>query len=113
MAELDTLMNFNPKDQGSAEGWAFNNADDHVFVHDEIQSNGLGNLFMYELFPLNWTKWDSWAMRHQSAHDEANAVLGLAGTDLTGVDFTDPKKAAEWNLAHYREHQAWHAKLGI
>lgn len=110
---LVSLMNFDVKDKRIADSWVFSNHNDHQNVHDAIQAKSLGNLVVYELNPVDWDNWDSFALRHQSAHNEANEALGLAGTDLTGVDFNDPAQTAQWAFAHYREHQAWHATLGI
>jgi hypothetical protein len=113
MSDLTALLNLDVKDKGPADRWGFNNFDDHQLVRDAIQKQTLENLVVYELYPVNWQNWESYALRHQSAHDEANGALGLAGTDLTSVDFNDEKKAADWIFAHYREHVAWHETLGI
>ena len=113
MSLLVSMMDFDTKDRESVDKWAFSNGDDHANIHQSIQSQSLGNLFVYQLYPINLTRWDSFAQQHQNAHNEVNEALALAGTDLTGVDFNDPAKAAEWSMAHYTEHRAWHAKLGI
>lgn len=113
MANLISLVGFKEASVGGKDDWAFDNADDHIFVRDMVQVKNTVNLVQYPLYPLNWDRWDTFAMTHQSAHDEINELLGLPGTDLTGVDFNDPKKAEEWHLSHYREHEAWHAALGI
>ncbi len=113
MSSLVNLMGFAKDTKGGREEWAFSNADDHTFIRDEMQRQSLGNLIQYPLYPLNWKLLDKYEFAHQTAHDEINNALGLPGTDLTGVDFEDAKKAQEWHLAHYREHDAWHAALGV
>lgn len=110
---LVSLLNLDAKNKGQADGWAFSNRNDHQDVHAAIQAQLLGNLVVYELYPVNWENVDTFSALHQNAHNEANEALGLAGTDLTGVDFNDSASVAQMAFAHYREHQAWHAKLGI
>lgn len=113
MSNLVSLLGFNPKEAGAAEEWAFNNADDHVAIRDAAQRKGFGNLTAWPLWPVGWKEQQSFELQHQSAHNEMNAALGLAGVDLTGVDLTDPGKSASWHQQHFSEHQAARAKLGI
>ena len=113
MSNLVSLIGFPENTPGGKDEWSFNNADDHTLVRDTIQRKDAVNLVQYPLYPLNWERWDTFAKTHQSAHNEINDLLGLPGTDLTGVDFNNPKRAEEWHLSHFREHEAWHENLGI
>jgi len=113
MANLINLIGFDPKMAGAAEDWAFNNDDDHTAIRDAIQAASLGNLPVWQLWPVNWNDQATFELRHQSVHNEMNQALGLAGADLTGVDLTDPAKAESWHQQHFSEHQAARAKLGI
>jgi hypothetical protein len=113
MSNLVSLLGFDGKSHGAAEDWAFNNGDDHIAIRDAAQRLGFGNLTVWQLWPVDWKDQASYELRHQSAHNEMNAALGLAGSDLTGVDLTDPAKSASWHQQHFSEHQAARAKLGI
>ncbi len=113
MAQLNSLMSFDHKDPRSFEDWAIQHSSDHLDVKQKIQALGGANLPVWPLYPINWRDWDAWALRHQSAHNEANAALGIAGSDLTSVDFDNPQEAALWNQNHYTDHLSWHETLGI
>ena len=110
---LDSLISFDAKDLKSADSWSFSHGNDHTHVRGAMEAQSFGNLVDYQLWPLPWENYKTWELRHQSAHNETNQALGLVSTDLTGVDFTDEKAAAEWHLRHYSDHVNWHEKLGI
>jgi hypothetical protein len=109
----DALLGFDYKDQRSRETWALNHAADHQEIQQAIQRQGGPNLQIWELYPVNFRDWDAFALRHQSAHNSMNAVFGMEGSDLMGVDFNDPKSSEEWHALHFKEHDAARTKLRI
>lgn len=113
MSNLAGLIGFDFKDPRAREEWVLDHFSSHEGIRDAVQRAGYGNLIAWELYPVNWHDWDSYALRHQSAHNEFNEALGLPGTDLMSVDFNDQKSSDEWNLDHYREHLAAATMLGI
>lgn len=106
-------MGFDFKDTRSRETWELNHAADHVEIRQAILAQKSKNLADWVLYPVNWTDLHSFAVKHQMAHNDFNNLLGLSANDLTGVDFNDPKAAAEWNLTHFTEHQAVRTALKI
>jgi hypothetical protein len=52
----------------------------------------------------------TWLMNHQFIHNQANGYLGLAGFDLTSVDFANREQLLIWTrynaLEHYNMSQA-------
>ena len=113
MSEIVGLIGFDAEDLGASDRWAFANANDHIKIHDAIQAAGKGNVFMYELYPFRWESPAGFLLRHQSSHTAINQTLGVAGTDLTGIDFKNKEQLDQWNQAHFDEHKTWAALLGI
>lgn len=106
-------MKFSNDDPRSREEWSFHHGDHHVAVHGAIQAQGGGNAIVWQLYPINWKDWDAYALRHQSAHDSVNQVLGINGSDLTGVDFNNQLEAENWHFRHFAEHLSWNTRLDI
>lgn len=59
------------------------------FILDQIDPNDTGR----------------WEYQHQIMHDNQNKVLGIAGQDLTGVDWKDQRLLAAWVWLNAVEHQ--------
>lgn len=112
MSEIIGLIGFDATDIGSADRWSFSNANAHSAVHAAVQAQGYGNPVVSEIYPVRWDNLGGWELRHQQMHDQINEALGVAGTDLTGVDFSDKAKADQWHKQHFDEHAAWQAILG-
>lgn len=110
---LVTLMSFDINDPRSLEQWALHHAAEHDQVRQAIRTQKLTVIPAHELYPINWKDWEAWAMRHQLATNEENGVLGIAGTDLQGVNFRNEKDAAEWHFNHFRDHFARRTALKI
>ena len=106
-------MQFDFESMESREIWEFSNSNEHNEVRQAILAQKGLNQDQLVLYPVNWNDWDSFALRHQAAHDEVNAELGIGGSDLTRVDLKNKLSLAEWNLAHFSEHQSWRAVLKI
>lgn len=56
--------------------------------------------------PLRADLLPGWALNHQAIHTQQNAILGINGSDLTGVDFRRPQEVAIWIFLHAKEHYA-------
>jgi hypothetical protein len=61
-------------------------------------------LTTYVLDPIAGFDRDNWLRRHQTAHNDMNEVLGIAGNDLSDVDFKNPKELQAWINLHAQEH---------
>jgi hypothetical protein len=110
---LATLLDFDFKDPRSRAAWELNHAADHVEIRQAIEAQKTNNLSDWVLYPVPWEDLHGFAIRHQMAHNDFNSIFGLSGNDLTGVDFNDPKAAADWNFVHFAEHQAVRSALKI
>lgn len=87
--------------------WSFVHAAHHTDINAAIY-NALGiALPAYVLDPFNPedpASVESWAYLHQSMHQNQNAILGIAGLDLTDVDWQDDGAKAAWVQANFSEH---------
>jgi hypothetical protein len=101
-----SLLGFKANDPHEIEDWEISNSLDHEEIRQAIQRIGGPNLMNWLLFPVNWKKWDLFAIGHQNTHNDMNAFLGLSGSDLTQVDFKNAEAAAAWHQTHFSEHQA-------
>ena len=107
------LLGFDVKSPESREQWVLWHSQDHQEIHQAIQ-NVLGtNLVIYQLYPMDLKNLEQWAAWHQQTHDDENSATGLAGNDLSEMNFKDPKKANEWHFNHFKEHLALRSKFSI
>ena len=54
--------------------------------------------------PLDENALNNWLYLHQAMHDNFEQVLGIAGFDLTEVDWKDRQLLEFWTLNHASEH---------
>lgn len=100
---LVNLYNIPTTPEGFAE-FSFSNYDEHKKIFSAIQSAYATRLEEYIIEPLPLFDFSAWAYRHQLMHNEQNQVLGIAGNDLTSIDFTKPDQLASWINLHAQEH---------
>lgn len=109
---LPPLLSIPPTDTGMNE-FLYHNAQDHREIRTAIQTRFNINLPIYQLESIDTKDPSGWLERHASAHNDMNAVLGIAGTDLLDVDFNEPDQVKSWVYLHFQEHQAARTVLGI
>ena len=113
VSDIVGLIGFDAEDPGASDRWGFANANEHTKIHGAIQAAGKGNLVVTEIYPIRWENPGQFLLKHQSMHNEVNQTLGVAGTDLTGIDFKNKAQLDQWNQAHFDEHKTWATLLGI
>jgi len=111
---LPDLLNV-PRTKEQWDAWSFAHRDHHHLIRQAIylRTNGVDNLFEYQLDPIPTEEVTEWLSRNQQSHDDFNKVLGLEGQDLEGVDFKDFSQLSSWILSHWQEHQNAAVALGI
>lgn len=100
---LATLYNI-PNDENSLAEFSFTNADEHTKIARAVLTNYAVTLPLFVLDPVPLFDMGAWLYQHQQAHNQQNSVLGIAGNDLTDVDFTSPDQIANWIQLHVAEH---------
>lgn len=104
-----------PNGEIGLQQWLFWHAQDHLAIQSAIASASLGiiSLPVYVLDPVSKTDYVGFGLRHQSAHNDFNQLLGTQGSDLQSVEFNDPGQLRQWLYLNFQEHSAAHARLGI
>lgn len=101
-----TLANLSniPNDLNTLAIWTFSNQDEHLKIAAAIRRIFNVRVQAYILDPMPLHDRGAWLYNHQQAHNQQNAILGIAGNDLTQVDFDDPAQVASWVDQHNTEH---------
>ncbi len=94
-----------PEGEDDFSIFSFNNADQHALITSAIASQRGVSLPAYILDPIPSADPATWLAIHQASHNAFTAILGIAGVDLTDVDFNDPEQAASWHRLHGEEHR--------
>ena len=101
------------KDNPGLQRFSFSNADEHYRIAKAIQKQYNVILPDYILDPINTEDPATWLNVHQNVHNLQNSVLGIAGNDISDVDFSKPDQVASWIWLHAQEHLQANLKLGI
>ena len=100
---LATLQNV-PLNEQAFLMFSFVNADEHAKIVNKARDLLQVDLPSYILDPISFDDLQGWLQRHQQAHNEMDAVLGIRGADLTEVDLENPAQLAAWIWQHSQEH---------
>ena len=101
---LPTLLNL-PATPADFAQWSFANQDAHTRIIASIHKNN-NNIVLVNrvLDPIPTNDVKGWLWSHQLTHNDMNGALGIAGADLTDVDFRDKAQFSEWMRLHFNEH---------
>ena len=105
---------FYPPD--GADGWRefwFNHFQDHLEIVQAIQKKAGIPLTVYIITPWNDQDAESILESHQQYHNDMDQVLGIAGNDLSSVDFKKANELKSWVYLNYQEHMSAHSILDI
>jgi hypothetical protein len=102
-----------PRNENELKKWSFC----HQLAHRDInrliyQRLGI-TLPEYILDPIDPNNTDVWQYQHQLMHSNMDAVLGIAGNDLLGVDWKNEGLLEAWLFIHLPEHIQAAAALGL
>jgi hypothetical protein len=109
---LATLYNI-PQDPVSLAEWSFSHASNHADIVRFIFAQKGVRLASFVLDPVDPQNPAVWVYQHQLMHNQMNQVLGIAGQDLTGLDWNDPEGLSAWIDDNASEHLQANSKLGI
>ena len=101
---LATLLNIPGEERGMLD-FSFANQDEHFKIAERVRAIFDVSLLVQPLDPLRIDDLSGWLYRHQQMHNQQNAVLGIRGNDLTGLDPQDKAQLAGWIWLHFSEHQ--------
>ena len=104
---LAALWNI-PQTEEQLAQWSFVNSAAHIdIVRVIFERTGVAlDTFVLDPFdPRDEASFQPWLYQHQAMHQQMDAILGIAGYDLTDVDFNNPGLLAGWVQSHATEHQ--------
>lgn len=84
--------------------WAFAHMAHHRDINRKIYELVAISLPEYILDPVNPDDTGDWEYLHQLTHDNQNALLGIQGQDLTGINWRDPRLLSSWIFLNSNEH---------
>lgn len=96
--------------------WSFHNQDEHNKIVQALflspQNLAAINYILDPMPDLRSPEIKNWSYRHQAAHTAFNDALGLSGSDLTNVDWSQRDQVESWIYLHAREHVFAQQALG-
>lgn len=103
MSGIADLYNVPGNDAERSE-WAFAHMAHHRDINAAIYNLIKIALPEYILEPLDPNDTGQWEYQHQIMHDNFNAILGIQGQDLTGINWKNPNLLAGWIFLNQSEH---------
>jgi hypothetical protein len=103
MSGLADLANV-PGNATERSQWAFSHLAHHRDINAKIYLLVAVALPEYILDPIDPNDTGQWEYQHQLMHDNQNAILGIAGQDLTGVNWNNQNELAAWIFLNMNEH---------
>lgn len=93
--------------------WSFSHMAHHRDINRVIfERTGIA-LTEYPLDQFNPNDMGVWIYQHQEMHNNQNAVLSIAGNDLTDVDWSSQGDLATWIVLNFNEHYQASNQLGV
>lgn len=103
MSGLADLYNVPGSDAERAQ-WTFAHMAHHRDINRRIYELAQVALPEYSLAPADPNDTGQWEYQHQVMHDNQNALLGIQGQDLTGIDWKNQNLLAGWIFLNASEH---------
>lgn len=109
---LAAVLYPSPTEEGWTE-WSHANYQHHLAIERALlQVKGV-QATPFRIWPVGENQFEDWLEQHQQAHTLFCNELGIAGLDLTDLDFKDKSKKDFWYFAHFQQHQAAAQLLGL
>lgn len=103
MSAIASLYNVPATDIERSQ-WAFAHMAHHRDISRVLYNLTTIMLPEFILDPININDTGSWEYQHQQMHDNQNALLGIDGFDLTGLDWKKNNELAGWVFLNAQEH---------
>lgn len=104
MSGIASLYNVPSTDTERAQ-WAFAHMAHHRDINRRIYELTQVALPEFILDPINPADTGAWEYQHQSMHNTQNELLGIAGFDLSELDWSKRNELAGWVYLNALEHR--------
>lgn len=101
---LASLYNV-PSTDNERSQWAFAHMAHHRDINRKIYELLAIALPEFILDPINPADMGSWEYQHQEMHNNQDSILGIAGFDLSELDWTNQNELAGWIYLNALEHK--------
>ena len=112
MTAIAALFNV-PQTPEELNEWACAHAQHHREIIASIQTSKGVQLVQYPLDPIPVNDLGAWVYQHQQMHNQYEAILGIAGYDLTDVNLQDRGQLEGWVFLNANSHLQAANILGI
>lgn len=112
MSSIASLFNV-PESEPERATWGFAHAAHHRDINRLVWEIFAVTLPEFVLDPFDPANSETWAYQHQLMHTYQNAFLGIAGFNLTEVDWQDRNLLSGWIWLNAQEHYQAASILGI
>lgn len=93
--------------------WSFSHLAHHRDINRVILSTYQIRIDEYSLDPFDPDNMNQWLDLHQQMHNEQNKALGIAGYNLSEVNWEDEQQRSQWIWANSDEHFRASKILGV
>ena len=101
------------KDKQGMDQFSFANNDSHLRISVAIRATYSVTIPSYIIDPIPFRDLGTWLNTHQAVHNYVDVILGIAGNDLSDVDWRNPDQLSSWIWLHAQEHYQAETRLGI
>lgn len=101
---LASLYNV-PSTDTERSQWAFAHMAHHRDINRKIYELLAIALPEFILDPINPAETGTWEYQHQEMHNNQNSILGIAGFDLSELDWANQNELAGWVYLNALEHK--------
>lgn len=112
MSAIANLYNV-PSAPPEWQGWSFAHMCHHRDIIRRIIELTNIKLDEFVLDPFNPAEAGVWFDQHQIMHQQMDTILGIAGFDLSEVDFKNEQEKSAWIWLNSSEHKQAADTLGI
>lgn len=106
-------VQYPPPTENGLEEWMHAHLRHHEALIGAVAEIHGVKLELLPIYPVTKESMSQWTRAHQAAHDALANQLGFAGTDLTGIDFSDQRKLDGWMFEHFIQHQSAAEACGL
>jgi hypothetical protein len=112
MSGVASLYNV-PSNDDELKAWSSIHMRHHVDINTGLYRLLKIALPLYLLDPIDVDNTGDWENNHQQMHDSQNALLSVAGYDLTGLNWKDQNLLSGWIFLNALDHRQAADILGI
>jgi hypothetical protein len=101
---LVSLLNV-PKNKDEWESWSWANKTILLKIRAAIQTKYNVNLTEYQIYPIDFNKFQDFLWNNSQYHNDFNSTLNLQSSDLTSVDIKNESQLQNWIYLNFHEIQ--------